>query len=148
LAGVGFLVYQGQYYVGVDKDNHVAAFQGVQGNLFGMTLSKVEVSSDTPLSDLTPAARSKVKQGIPANGREDAMRILQQVTTGESNLLEPCPQPSSPSPSKTSDKPSGSASSSKPHSSKSGSPSDKTSSPSDGATSPSPKPGVDCRQTD
>jgi serine/threonine protein phosphatase PrpC len=141
VVSAGYLVYQGQYYVGVDEDDNVAVFKGFEGELFGMPMSTVEASSNRPVADLTADARRKVNDGIAADDRDDAFRIMKEVTTGTSNVLEPCPeQSSSPTPDSQgspTDEGSGSA----------GSPSE-TTSPTNGNTGPTPQPGVDCRPTD
>ncbi|HIW63947.1 MAG TPA: protein phosphatase 2C domain-containing protein [Candidatus Stackebrandtia excrementipullorum] len=142
VVSAGYLVYQGQYYVGVDDSGNVAAFQGFNGEVLGLPLSSVEVASDRSVDDLTPDARRKVEAGLPANDREDALRILEFMTSAgpdNGNLLELCPQ-ASPEPEATdSPSPSGGDESESP------SPEATSSTPSPEATSSTPVPGVDCR---
>lgn len=121
----GYLVHQGQYYVGVNESGNVAVFQGFNGEVAGLSLSRVVVSSERSVDDLTEDARRKVEAGIPANDREDAERILDVMTTASpdnGNLLELCPEANgSPAPD------------------------DEEESPSPDETTSEPVPGVDCR---
>lgn len=149
LGSAGYLVYQSQYYVGVDKNDHAAVFKGFEGELFGIPMSTLEASSDRKITDLTPDTRKKLDDGIAADGRKDAYRIMNEVVEGDANLLEPCPSsdssssqsttdPSSPSSSDTDESSSSGTSSKTPDSSQSSS----------NSASKSPEPGVDCRSTD
>lgn len=150
VASVGYLVYQGQFYVGVDKNGDVAVFKGFEGEVFGLSLSTVEAVSDRPLADLTADAQRKVTDGIAADDREDAFRIMEEVTNGSANLLEPCPPASPTAPATTDTKPTGETTPSgdtSTSSSSSASPND-TESSSPRGTSESAEPGVDCRPTD
>ncbi|HIV57452.1 MAG TPA: protein phosphatase 2C domain-containing protein [Candidatus Stackebrandtia faecavium] len=118
-SSLGYLVYQGQYYVGVNDDDNVAVFQGFNSDLFGYSLSSVETVSDRSVKDLTPNTQQRLESGIQADGLQDAHRIMDEITNSSSNLLDPCPTPddsSSSEPSESGDE--------------------------------TPEPGVDCRPTD
>lgn len=125
IVSAGYLVYQGQYFVGVDDNGKVAVFQGFNGEVVGVTLSSVEIASDRSIEDLTPDARRKVEAGIPANDREHAIDILENMTDSgpdNGNLLDLCPPP---------------ADSTNPENDAAETPSP--------STSTGPTPGVDCR---
>ncbi|MFD0557605.1 protein phosphatase [Stackebrandtia endophytica] len=125
IVSAGYLVYQGQYFVGVDDNGKVAVFQGFNGEVVGVTLSSVEIASDRSIEDLTPDARRKVEAGIPANDREHAIDILENMTDSSpnnGNLLDLCPPP---------------ADSTNPENDAAETPSP--------STSTGPTPGVDCR---
>ncbi|CAM3285334.1 PP2C family protein-serine/threonine phosphatase [Stackebrandtia soli] len=149
LAAGGFLIYQGQYYVGISEGGKVAVFQGVQGDIFGISMSNVEVVSDRSVDDLTQDARNKLKGGIPADDRADALRILADVTDDDpanANLLPLCPNAEQADPSSTpSESPSESAS---PEPEESTTPSDEPSTSPTQTSSDDPTPGVDCRLAD
>ncbi len=123
VSSLGYLVYQGQYYVGVNDDDNVAVFQGFNADLFGLPLSSVETVSDRSVNDLTPNTQQRLESGIQADGLQDAHRIMDEVTNSGSNLLDPCPTPDESS------SPDASASASQ-------------------SSEESPEPGVDCRPTD
>lgn len=125
IVSAGYLVYQGQYFVGVDDNGKVAVFQGFNGEVVGVALSSVEIASDRSIEDLTPDARRKVEAGIPANDREHAIDILENMTDSgpdNGNLLDLCPPP---------------ADSTNPENDAAETPSP--------STSTGPTPGVDCR---
>jgi protein phosphatase len=66
-------------FVGVQGSGdsaHVAVFHGLPASFVGVELYHLDRSTDLALSDLTPAARSRVNQGITATGETDASRIL------------------------------------------------------------------------
>ncbi|GAA4913320.1 protein phosphatase [Stackebrandtia albiflava] len=146
VVSAGYLVYQSQYFVGVDDEGHVAVFQGFNGEVLGVSLATVEVASERSVDDLTPDARRKVTAGIPADSREEALEILQGMTDDDpdnANLLDPCPSPSpSPLPEPSGDPDSSESASDDADPSPSDSPSP------DGTTTSGPEPGVDCRPID
>jgi len=136
IISAGYLVYQGQYFVGVDDDGKVAVFQGFNGEALGVSLSSVEISSDRSVDDLTPDARRKVEAGIPANDREHAIEILENMTDpgpNNGNLLDLCP----PTPDSTSPEDNPTPDSTSPEDTPTATPSP--------STSTGPAPGVDCR---
>jgi protein phosphatase len=117
----GYIWALGHWYVGVDgtgEDQHVAVYRGLPASFAGVDLSHVDRSTDLAVGDLVPAARSRVRKGITADGSTDAARIL---TALRDQRLPVCPSssdggsPSSTSPPPTSpsgDAPAGSAPSS------------------------------------
>jgi protein phosphatase len=98
LAGGGVLarmwVLQ-QYYVGANAD-HVAIFQGVRGNVFGLPLQQMVEQSDIALTDLPQTTRSTVEDGILVtdNGLTGAR---ERVGMLRDTRLTPCPVPVQPS---------------------------------------------------
>jgi PPM family protein phosphatase len=96
----GWTYTQQQYYVGATEDGQLAVFQGVQGEVAGVSLSDVHATSAARLDDLTDAAQEQVKQGIQAKSESDAARRLTELTTdtpSNPNLKPTC----SPSPTPT-----------------------------------------------
>jgi protein phosphatase len=70
-----------QYYVGVDHDQ-VAVFQGVDGSLAGVSLSSVQ-KRYMPISQLPEFARPQVREGIPADSRADAEKIISNLAASQ-----------------------------------------------------------------
>lgn len=99
-----YLWTQTQYYVG-ESGLKVAIFRGVNSSLGPLQFSRVEVSTDVDVKDLTEAARTQVRSGITASSRHDADQI---VTRLSDQLLPLCPTPSASGSASTS--PSGSPS--------------------------------------
>jgi serine/threonine protein phosphatase PrpC len=100
----GWAYTQGQYYVGATDDGQLAVFQGVQGEVAGVSLSDVHATSATRLEDLTAAAQEQVKQGIRAKSESDAAQRLAQLTTdspSNPNLKPTCPPTPTPAPTPT-----------------------------------------------
>ncbi len=67
------------WFVGVEgagNEEQVAVFRGLNVSIVGFDLFEVEESTDLAISDLTPAARSRVRGGITADDQADAARIL------------------------------------------------------------------------
>jgi PPM family protein phosphatase len=98
LAGGGVLarmwVLQ-QYYVGANAA-HVAIFQGVRGNVFGLPLQKLVEQSDIALTDLPETTRSTVQDGILVT--DDGLTgARQRVEMLRDTRLTPCPLPAQPS---------------------------------------------------
>ncbi|HEX2773760.1 MAG TPA: PP2C family serine/threonine-protein phosphatase, partial [Micromonosporaceae bacterium] len=98
----GWTYTQQQYYVGATEDGQLAVFQGVQGEVAGVSLNDVHATSATKLDDLTTAAQEQVKQGIRAKSESDATQRLADLTRDNPtnpNLKPPCPP--SPTPDTT-----------------------------------------------
>jgi PPM family protein phosphatase len=98
LAGGGVLarmwVLQ-QYYVGANAE-HVAIFQGVRGNVFGLPLQKLVEQTDIALTDLPETTRSTVQDGILVT--DDGLAgARQRVDMLRDSRLIPCPAPAQPS---------------------------------------------------
>ncbi|MEV4348122.1 PP2C family serine/threonine-protein phosphatase [Actinoplanes sp. NPDC049596] len=77
---LGYRYTQDQYYVGATDAGQVAIFRGVPGQIAGLDLSTVNETSPTRLDDLTSTAQDRVKQGIHADDRPDAQRMLTELT--------------------------------------------------------------------
>jgi protein phosphatase len=61
---------------GAGTHEDVAVFRGLDVSIVGFDLHKVDHDTGLAVGDLTPAARSRVRGGIPANNAADADRIL------------------------------------------------------------------------
>jgi len=165
LAAGGYAAWhytQQQYYVGATKAGHVAIYRGVSGSLAGLEFSTLQSDTDLRVDDLQQVARDSVEQTIPAENREDAYTIVDNLR--QDKVLPWCHGDAAPTPSaptSPSAKPSASAT---PSSSASPSPdvtssSTPSASPSAPAASPSlpdgkvlpatdaDQPGVNCRET-
>ena len=98
-----------------------------------------------PLSDLTQAARNRVRNGITADDASDADRILDRLRDQRLPLCRTTPSTPSPSASATPAPPTDEvAPATEPPAPDGSSPSPTTST----RTTPSPEPGVDCREAD
>ncbi len=83
---------QSQYYVANDGDQ-VAIFRGVEADVPGIEMHRVEEDSDLLLADLPTYNARQVRDGISANSLDDARGIVSRLEE-----LVVCPEPS-PSPS-------------------------------------------------
>jgi serine/threonine protein phosphatase PrpC len=84
------------WYVGTDgagKAERVAVFRGLHTSVFGLDLYRVDRTTDLAPDDLTPMARSRVRDTITADDSADAQRILDAL---RDERLPPCPVPGSP----------------------------------------------------
>jgi PPM family protein phosphatase len=137
----------GHWFVGVDGSGtaaQVAVFRGLDVSIVGFDFFELDRNTGMALTDLTPAARSRVRGGITANSADDADRILAAL---RDQRLRPCPTTGStqPSPSSSVAAP---ATTSAPQPTVPA-PSDATPSPTTPArTTASSEPGVDCREAD
>src|SRR4051812_19650987 len=77
---LGYQYTQDQYYVGATDAGQLAIFRGVPGQIAGLDLSNVNETSPARLDDLTTVAQERVKQGIHADNRPDAVRRLAELT--------------------------------------------------------------------
>jgi protein phosphatase len=77
---LGYRYTQDQYYVGATDAGQLAIFRGVPGQIAGLDLSDVNETSPARLDDLTAVAQERVKQGIHADDRIDAVRRLAELT--------------------------------------------------------------------
>jgi protein phosphatase len=92
---------QTRYYVGVTEDDRVAVLRGVPGQIAGLELSSVYVSSDRELADLTAVAADRVRRGIPGDSASAAERLMDDLirdVPSNPNLKPLCPPSPSPSP--------------------------------------------------
>ena len=152
-AGVGFYVWAlGHWFVGVDGHGdaqRVSVFRGLDVSVAGLDLYRLDHRTDLAVSDLTPAARSRVADGITATSPADTRRILGAL---RDQRLPLCPAPGTPG---TATQSAAATSSAAPSGAPPGtatvapSPSGQ---PTDTATAtpvtptPSGRPGVDCRE--
>jgi serine/threonine protein phosphatase PrpC len=145
----------GHWFVGVDTGSatdEVAVFRGLNVSIVGFDLYRVDEDTGLALTDLTPAARSRVNGGITADDRGHADRILSAL---RDQRLPLCPSastatptpavPSAPTavpPPVPAEQTPGAPLSTEPG--PDGSPSPTTSA----RTTASSEPGVDCREAD
>jgi protein phosphatase len=141
----------GHWFVGVDGNGdgeQVAVFRGLNVSVVGFDFFEVDQDTGLATSDLTPAARGRVRGGITADDSKDADRILAAL---RDQRLPVCPSAGSTD--------TGAAASSTP-AAPTGEPAvpGTTAAPTPGATgaatttagrpTPSSEPGVDCREVD
>jgi protein phosphatase len=91
-----FFWVRSQYYVGEDA-GAVVVFRGVDGAVLGLQLSSVQEGSCEPglngcqpllISDLVPAARNQVVNGITAGTLDDARGVIARLS---GQMLPACP---------------------------------------------------------
>jgi protein phosphatase len=91
-----FLWVRSQYYVGEDA-GQVVVFRGVDGAVLGLQLSSVQEGSCEPglngcepllITDLVPAARNQVVNGITAGTLDDARGVIARLS---GQMLPACP---------------------------------------------------------
>ena len=136
----------GHWFVGVQSTGtteDVAVFRGLNVSVVGFDLYKFDSDSGLAVSDLTPAARTRVRGGITANDRADANRILSAL---RDQRLPICPMPGSLSPTSaattTPARPTPTGTPGRP-----ASPAPRSSAPRTTATpTETLQPGVDCRE--
>jgi serine/threonine protein phosphatase PrpC len=138
----------GHWFVGVGgsgDDEQVAVFRGLDVSIVGFDFFEMDRATGMPLTDLTPAARSRVRGGITANDEGDADRILAALRVQRLPLC-PATGPSQPSPT-PSPAPAPEATA-VPQPTETG-PDGSSAAPSTSArTTASSEPGVDCREAD
>jgi serine/threonine protein phosphatase PrpC len=138
----------GHWFVSVDgtgEDEQVAIFRGLDVSVVSFDLYELEEDTGMPLSDLTQAARNRVRNGITADDASDADRILDRLRDQRLPLCRTTPSTPSPSASATPAPPTDEvAPATEPPAPDGSSPSPTTST----RTTPSPEPGVDCREAD
>jgi protein phosphatase len=69
----------GHWFVGVNgagTSEQVAIFRGLNVSVVGFEFFELDQDTGLAVTDLTPAARSRVRGGITANNAQDADRIL------------------------------------------------------------------------
>jgi serine/threonine protein phosphatase PrpC len=85
---------------GAGTQEDVAVFRGLDVSIVGFDLHKVDHDTGLAVGDLTPAARSRVRGGIPADSKADADRILTALRDQRLPLCSVAP--TSPTPATTS----------------------------------------------
>ncbi|GAA2578926.1 protein phosphatase 2C domain-containing protein [Winogradskya consettensis] len=93
----GWRYTQDQFYVGATETGELAIFQGVPGQIAGLDLSSVDETTTGRLEDLTTVAQDRVKQGIHADSKADAQRMVLELTSEDPSNpnLKPVCAPSS-----------------------------------------------------
>jgi PPM family protein phosphatase len=141
----------GHWFVSVDgagEQAQVAVFRGLNVSVLGFDLYELEEDTGLPLSDLTQAARNRVRHGVTADDASDADRILEALRDQRLPLCPSSPRPAAPSASETPAPPApptdGAVPTTEPPAPDGSSPSPSTST----RTTTSPEPGVDCREAD
>jgi protein phosphatase len=94
LCAGGWAYIQAQYYVGAD-DGQVVIFRGVGGSIAGLSLHSVHTRTDLAVADLPAFEQPRVDDGINADGRHDAGRIVDSLRA-EACDLRPAPKPTAP----------------------------------------------------
>jgi serine/threonine protein phosphatase PrpC len=142
----------GHWFVGVDTggaDDEVAVFRGLNVSIVGFDLYRVDEDTGLALTDLTPAARSRVNGGITADDRGHADRILSALRdqrlplcpSASTATATPTPTPTAPLPVPAEPTP-GAPLATEPGP-------DGFAAPTTSArTTASPEPGTDCREAD
>ncbi len=134
---------------GAGDDGQVAVFRGLDVSVVGFDLFELDKSTDLAVTDLTAAARSRVRGGITADDEADAERILDALRDQRLPVCatEPRTTGSTPTTPSTSPPPGDPAATGTPATTTA--PDDTTSAPTTSARTPSPsEPGVDCREAD
>jgi protein phosphatase len=96
----GYLFVMGHWFVGLQEDadgQPVTVFQGLHASIVGVDLYRVDQATSMMAGDLTPAARSRVTAGIPADNRDDAQRILDNLRGLQLPLCRTIPTTTAPS---------------------------------------------------
>jgi protein phosphatase len=85
----------GHWFVGVEaggNDGQVAVFRGLDVSVLGFDLFELDQSTDLAVTDLTAAARSRVRGGITADDEQDAERILDALREQRLPVCDPAPR--------------------------------------------------------
>ncbi len=96
LAAAGYFAYQWsqtQYYVS-DVDGKVAVYRGVQADIPGITLSRVDETTDIELTSLSEFQRREIEDGIEASSKADALQTIKELDV----ITPPAPAPTTPAP--------------------------------------------------
>ena len=96
IAGGGYAGYawtQAQYYVSADGDQ-VAIYRGVDVDLPGISLSKVDERTTVQVASLPTYNQRLVRDGLPAENRADAQNIVAELTALSTPATNPTPTPS------------------------------------------------------
>jgi serine/threonine protein phosphatase PrpC len=95
IAIAGYKWTQSQYFVANDGDQ-VAIYRGVEADVPGVRMHRVQESSELTLGELPTYNARQVRDGISANSLEDARGVVTRL-----QRLALCPEPTAPSPSAT-----------------------------------------------
>jgi protein phosphatase len=95
--GIGTYAWALQHwFVGVTAaggDEQVGVFRGLNTSIVGLDLYRLDEETSLAVSDLTPAARSRVTRGITADDAADADRILDALREQRLPLCPPAEEP-------------------------------------------------------
>jgi serine/threonine protein phosphatase PrpC len=156
----GYAFVMRHWFVGVHDTaggQEVAVFQGLDASIVGVELYRLDSATGVESSDLTQAARSRVRAGITAGDRADAQRILdnlrdQQLPLCRTNSPRTTASASAPAGDDTTPpaSPSPDAATSAPGTDAPPPPesSPRTTPSTTGSASRTGEPGVDCREDD
>ncbi|MCA0147031.1 PP2C family serine/threonine-protein phosphatase [Blastococcus sp. LR1] len=144
------------WFVGVEGDGEsqeVAVFRGLDVSVLGLDLYRLDRSADLAVSDLTPAARTRVRDGITADDAGHADRILDALldqrlpvcSTSDRDEAEPTPS-AAPSPIPASPADPQQPVPGEPALPEPPAPEEATTSSSSARTTTSSEPGVNCRE--
>lgn len=89
-AFAGWTYLRSQYYVGIDGEQ-VAVFRGVTGSVAGVQLATVDDRTGLDVDRLDEVAMSRLENGILADDRAAADRIVERLERGAAPV---CPTPS------------------------------------------------------
>jgi PPM family protein phosphatase len=135
---------------GTGEDGQVAVFRGLDVSVVGFDLFELDQSTGLAVTDLTAAARSRVRGGITADDEQDAERILDALRDQRLPVCPTAPRTTGSTPAAPSTPPADPTASGVPATpgapATTAAPADTTSAPSTSARTPSPEPGVDCRE--
>jgi len=107
IAGAGYAGYtwtQSQYYVGTDGDQ-VAIYRGVDVDLPGISLSKIDERTTVQVASLPAYNQKLVRDGLPAENRADAQNIVTELTALSTPATIPTPTPTATAPTSDTPKP-------------------------------------------
>jgi serine/threonine protein phosphatase PrpC len=91
-AAAGYAYVRTQYFVGFDGSK-VAVFRGVSGNVAGLPLHTVQLTSVLDADDLSEVDRARVEGGIPAVDERAAEAIVTRLITSTDCSPPPTPAP-------------------------------------------------------
>jgi protein phosphatase len=132
---------------GTGDDGQVAVFRGLDVSVIGFDLFELEQSTDLAITDLTAAARSRVRGGITADDEQHAERILDALRDQRLPVCTTASRSTGSAPATPSEPPADPAVPGGPATT--AAPDDTSSASTTPARTPSPsEPGVDCREVD
>jgi protein phosphatase len=138
----------GHWFVGVDGEanaEQVAVFRGLNVSVVGFEFYELDEDTGMELADLTPAARSRVRDGITANDAAHAARILDAL---REQRLPLCPSTSSSGTNETPSSPAVPSAGATPTDDPAQESTASTATGTSGRTTTSSGPGEDCREAD
>jgi serine/threonine protein phosphatase PrpC len=141
----------GHWFVGVDGTGdaeQVAVFRGLNVSVVGFDFFEVDDETALAVSDLTPAARSRVRGGITADGAQDADRILAALRDQRLPLCRTASTPPSTGTSVATSSPALPSDPAAPATSTAAPIPGDTTATTSARTTASSEPGVDCRRAD